>query len=329
MLPSLSIVIPYHNEGLLLRQTIESVAAQDYEGEVEVIVCDDASEVPPPPDLPDRWPLRVLRSEDHLFLPDARNMGIRTARGELVSFIDADDVYMPGALAEQAEYLARDTDAVLVGGPCYVHRGDVTLRVPWVVENVFPELAAAGGRFPDTFRFHVVMDSPFASGAMMARREAMARVGGFVSDLRWGEEWDLQVKLAQLGPVGYLPRPVMRYLCRSGSITSTLNPAKFESAARLFRSWRRIIDGLPVHYRKLLRRREHEKLLLAAQVYLENRSMPGKALACALAAQRRGLSLWGVRSLCRAGLRACCPWMGRKGQTRANGAARQSAALTE
>src|SRR5262245_29393223 len=102
------------------------------------------------------------------------------------------------------------------------------------------------------------------------RRSAFEQVGGFLEDTRWGEDWDLGVRLAQVGKVGFVPTPGMRYLCRSGSLSSTQNPAKNASAARVFRSWRRTIRGLPFRYRWNLRCWERENLLLAAQLYWEH-----------------------------------------------------------
>jgi glycosyltransferase involved in cell wall biosynthesis len=95
----LSVVIPTWNRAQLVRDAIHSALAQR-EGEVEVIVVDDAS-TDSTAELLEREfgdRIRLLRLEHRRGPGGARNGGARLARGEFVAFLDSDDVWLAGKL---------------------------------------------------------------------------------------------------------------------------------------------------------------------------------------------------------------------------------------
>jgi glycosyltransferase involved in cell wall biosynthesis len=306
---SVSVIVTYHNEGELLRRAIESIERQSYRGALEIIVVDDASEIAPV--LPDRCrvPIRVIRSPRNIYAGAARNLGLAGAAGDFIGFLDADDVYLPGKVEAQLAFLAAHPEVLLVGGTYYVHQGERSwLQVPEVVEHCYGDRAAEAFVFPARLRHDICVHYAFNTGQTTFRRRALELVGGFTADYRWGEEWDLLVRLAQRGPIGFLPTPVQRYYQRtSGSISSTPNPEKFATGARMFRDWRRGVAGLPWRYRRRLREMERTWHLLAAQLLLEGRGQPVGALIAALRSLACGPSVWGVRSALRAGWHAVRP----------------------
>jgi GT2 family glycosyltransferase len=307
-----SVVISYHNEGELLRRAIESVDEQTYRGEMEVVVVDDASSIPP--DIPGgcRVPVRIIRTERNVHVAAARNLGIRSSTGEFVCLLDADDVFLPEKIEKQVAYLLDHPDVLVVGGPYYVHReGKVWLQVPDVILNCFPNLADRTCTLPEQVRFEACLHFIYQFGAATFRRDALEGVGGLDEGYGpWGDDWDLWVRLAQLGRIGYLPEPASRYICRSsGSITTTVNPTKFECGASVVQKWRRTVKGLPRRHLRSLRAQECEWHLLAAQVYLEERGRGARALAHSLRSLTCRPSVWGVRSAVRSGYHLLAPWL--------------------
>jgi len=96
-MPNVSVVIPNHNKGNLVRQTLESVLAQTYP--VEVIVVDDAS-TDTSRDLVrmfgrenDR--VKTILLEDNKGGSHCRNVGLAAASGDYVIFLDSDDLLAP------------------------------------------------------------------------------------------------------------------------------------------------------------------------------------------------------------------------------------------
>lgn len=104
-LPLISVVIPAYKQAEFIEDALDSVAAQTWEGPVEVIVVDDGS----PDDIGDRARAHALSPEvirqENKGVSGARNRGIREAAGEWIAFLDADDRWLPEKLAMQMEAL--------------------------------------------------------------------------------------------------------------------------------------------------------------------------------------------------------------------------------
>jgi GT2 family glycosyltransferase len=302
----ISVIIPYYNEGNLLLQALDSIAAQTFAGALEIIVVDDGSEGLPQVPAQYRWPLQFVTRQKNAGAAATRNLGVRYAHADLIAFLDADDVYLPERIQSHVDFLERHPEVVLVGGPHYVERDGVWLHIPQAVSACFPSplghrcmMPTASMVLPAKVRVDACLSYFVHSGMMTIRRAAFEQVKGFAEDLRWGEEWDLGVRLTQIGKIGFVPTPGMRYLCRPGTITSTLNAEKEVSAARIFRSWRRTIPELPWRCRWTLRQWERDSLLLAAQAYWEDRRQAPLALSCAWSALCRSPSVWACRSVVR------------------------------
>jgi GT2 family glycosyltransferase len=307
--PEVSVIIPYHNEGKLLDIAIASVCAQTYSGALEIIVVDDASEQPPVLGSEHRFPVRLVRSDTNIWLSAARNLGVKHSQANLVCFLDADDAYLPERISSHLEFHRQHPELCLVGGPHITEMELAWVHIPPAVSNCFEEMNGHRCELPTTsfvfdrrVRFNACASYFFHAGMMTVRRDAFHQVNGFLEDIRWGEEWDLGVRLAQIGSVGFVPTPGMRYICRSNSLSSTENPAKWTSAAKVFRSWRKTIPGLPWNRQWPLRCWERENLLLAAQVYLEKQGRAPLALRCAWSALWRSPSVWAIRSVVRMSL---------------------------
>ncbi|MGW0505849.1 glycosyltransferase family 2 protein [Micromonospora sp. NPDC003241] len=105
--PSVSAVVPTRDRPELLRAAVRAIVAQDYPGQVEVVVVYDQSE--PDPSLvnlsgPDRT-VRVVTNTRTPGLAGARNSGTLAAVGELIAFCDDDDEWLPGKLLAQVDAL--------------------------------------------------------------------------------------------------------------------------------------------------------------------------------------------------------------------------------
>jgi glycosyltransferase involved in cell wall biosynthesis len=115
--PLVSVVITTFNRSALVGRAIESVLRQTLD-DLELIVVDDCS-TDDTMDVVSRIDdprLSLVRHEVNLGLAEARNSGIRRARGRFVSFLDDDDAWLPEKLAVQIAELdgAEDPDRVLV-----------------------------------------------------------------------------------------------------------------------------------------------------------------------------------------------------------------------
>lgn len=97
-----SAIIVTRNRPALLARAIESVRAQGHDA-VDLVVVDNASD--PPLSLPE---VRVIRSEVPLSAARGRNLGLDHAQGEVLCFLDDDDIWLPGKLADVLAAFADD-----------------------------------------------------------------------------------------------------------------------------------------------------------------------------------------------------------------------------
>ncbi|MEA5424259.1 glycosyltransferase [Synechococcus sp. CCY9202] len=204
-------VIPFRNASAWLPQTLASLQSQSgVEG--ELIAVDDGSSDASAA-LVQRlwshhpWPLRLLRL-DGVGVSRARNQGWHASQAPLVAFLDADDLMLPGRLADQR--------ALLMAEQQWSHclcgwvRLDAAGR-PLV--EVRPWLEGAGFSPAEAFRHKAVLPS-----AWMLRRQALEAVGGFDPALAHAEDVDLLLRLALAGQRGtWLRRIGCGYRVHAGS----------------------------------------------------------------------------------------------------------------
>jgi glycosyltransferase involved in cell wall biosynthesis len=101
-LPKISIITPSYNQGKFIRQTIESIQAQNYPNYEHIIVdacsTDDTVEILKSYGNTIQW-----ISEKDKGQADAINKGIRMATGQILAYINSDDYYLPGAFFRVAQ----------------------------------------------------------------------------------------------------------------------------------------------------------------------------------------------------------------------------------
>lgn len=111
--PRVSVVVPTWNRRALLGRALAAVEAQEFR-DFEVIVVDDASTDGTAEWLRARRPhVRLIASPARVGAAAARNLALERARGELVAFLDDDDVWRPRYLSAQAAHLDANPAATL------------------------------------------------------------------------------------------------------------------------------------------------------------------------------------------------------------------------
>ncbi|MEH0147358.1 glycosyltransferase [Corynebacterium sp. Q4381] len=109
--PCVSVVIPHYNSPESLARVVDAVRAQDYAGEVEIIIADDGSAETPRID----GTTTVTQPDLGFRAAAARNLGAEAARGEVLAFLDADTVPETGYLSAVVPHVVGDYRAVVVG----------------------------------------------------------------------------------------------------------------------------------------------------------------------------------------------------------------------
>ena len=181
MAPLVSVIVPVHDRRHCVLEAVASVLAQTHD-DVECVVVDDGSADGSAElvasTFGDDGRVRLFVQENR-GVSAARNLGLREVRGELVTFLDSDDLMPPGRIRRQLDLLADGScDAVLGQAHSYAVPG-VTAPA-WMVSQ--PEWGDG-----------------YAWITFLIATDRVRAVGGFDETLGMGEDIDLLVKLRLAG----------------------------------------------------------------------------------------------------------------------------------
>lgn len=182
----ISVVIPAYNEATRIGAQLEALEAQRPGEDYEVLVADNGS-TDDTVTVVERWtgrlPLRVVDASARRGQAAARNVAVRAARGDLLVFVDADDVVLPGFLDAWCDL---DPGVELASGPVIFFRPD---------QEPPRDASRAPRRLPVHMGFRA-----YALGANFGvRRELFERGGGFDEDMPPAEDVELSWRLQRMG----------------------------------------------------------------------------------------------------------------------------------
>lgn len=231
---TVSVIIPTYNRAGLIREAVESALAQVPQP-LEVIVVDDGSTddtaavcatLPPP--------VRYVRQEN-AGPAAARNRGLRAARGDVVAFLDSDDVWFPGKLRTQLDALASAPHAGWCVSNCEMVDTDSPDADPLDgFQHGFPVFAALR-ESPDRFFGRRLARLRFESGGVeydafvgdafgllfygnfvfpscaVLKREVVERVGLFDESFRGAEDNEFFHRVAAASPCVVVMQRLVRY----------------------------------------------------------------------------------------------------------------------
>lgn len=199
MMPTVSIIIATYNRPHLLLRAVES--ARNAGEDVEIIVVDDASTEETSKACRALSGIRYVRVERNQKLGGARNVGILASSGEFITFLDDDDVRLPGSLDVQSEMLVSAPEAGFVYGQAILGDQDC---VP--TGFVYPAPCPQGDVFWELLERNFI-----ACPSAVFRRSCLYRTGLPKATIPGIEDWDLWIRLAELYPAVAVERPVAIY----------------------------------------------------------------------------------------------------------------------
>jgi glycosyltransferase involved in cell wall biosynthesis len=209
---TVSVVIPTYNRAHVLERAIQSALRQTYQ-HFEVIVVDDGSTDNTAEVVNSICDERVkyVRHQVNKGTPSAaRNTGIRVASGELIGFLDSDDEWLPEKLQKQVERFCSTCSNV---GVIYGGYAVVDDNTESIIGEVHPK--KRGYIHKEVLKLSI----PATPLIHLVKKECFEKVGFFDEELRFAEDFDMWVRIAQYYEFDFVDEIVAKYHVSQHQIT--------------------------------------------------------------------------------------------------------------
>ena len=188
-----SVIVPTYDRAAFVREAIASVLQQDYP-DLELIVVDDGSRDDTPAVVRGFGAAVRYVWQENRGVSAARNRGAAVSTGDLIAFLDSDDLWMPGKVSAQVGYFEAHPEAQAC------HTDEAWIRRGVRVNERRIHHKQGGWQFLAALPRCLISPS-----TIMMRRGLWERFGGFDEGLPACEDYDLWLRLTAVAPVGFLP----------------------------------------------------------------------------------------------------------------------------
>ncbi|MBE9585361.1 glycosyltransferase family 2 protein [Mucilaginibacter sp. JRF] len=240
-----SVIIPTYNRPDFLREALNSVAAQTYT-DYEVIVVNDYK---PDEDIVNEIvagfeKVTVIHHPKSLGGNAARNNGIKQATGELIAFLDDDDLWLPNKLEAHAKAHAVDTAIGLVYSDCIIFF-DSEKANEKEAKRPLPQNLKEAMRKGDF--------CPITSTSVSVTASAIKACGLFDEDLVSFQDWDMWFRIAELSSFAHVPQSLVKFRQHYGLRTSKSIEKRLKGLSQIVAKWKGKVD-ISEFEKKFLRR---------------------------------------------------------------------------
>ena len=195
--PLVSVIIPTYNRGRVVQEAIDSVLNQDF-GDYELIVVDDGSDDNTPEILGAYGKAITVLQQPNKGVSAARNSGIAEAAGQLIAFLDSDDLWLPGKLTAQVKFFEENADALI----------NQTQEV-WVRNGVRVNPKKRHHKFSGMIFERSLALCLVSPSAVVIKKSLFDNVGLFDEQLPACEDYDLWLRISCRYPVHLIDHPLI------------------------------------------------------------------------------------------------------------------------
>ena len=221
---TVSVVIPTYNYGRFIKEAIDSVLKQSWPA-IEVVVVDDGS-TDETRSVVESFDGRVrYLKQENAGVCAARNRGVSESKGDLIAFLDADDMWEPAKVEKQLAKFDADPEIGLVH--CGLREFDSETS-----ETVSTRVEGQEGSVADELLLWERPAVNVSGSSVMVRREVFDAVGGFDEQLKVGEDWDFCYRIARKYKIGFVREPLVNYRVHSAAAHN--NVLEMERGMSLF-----------------------------------------------------------------------------------------------
>ena len=238
----ISVVIPLYNKEKKIEYTLKSVFTQTFQN-FEIVIVDDGSTDNSVEEVEKFTDSRIrLIHQTNAGVSAARNRGIEAASGELIAFLDADDVWMP-------EYLATQYGLYQKYPECSVYACNYEFRDSEgkVTPTIIRKLPFEGddGILSNYFEVASCSHPPLWTSAVVVKKSAIQAIGGFPIGIKSGEDLLTWARLAVSGTIVYSKTVQAIYNLGEGYILTNLPPRRQDKGDPVGKELVTLLDRYP------------------------------------------------------------------------------------
>lgn len=228
-----SIIIPLFNKAAFIEKAIRSVLIQTFK-EFELIVLNDGSTDNSLEKLqfainkfqvenPHQYNRIKIIDQKNQGVSLSRNNGVHVAIHDYIAFLDADDWWEPTYLEEMKNLIEEFPDAGIYGSSYYLIKNEKKRVAPIGIDSTFLK-----GEINYCRVYAKNLCMPLWTGATIIKKTVFESEKGFDKGLKFGEDFDLWIRIAMKYPVSFLNKPLAYYNQDVELVNRAVGPKLYE-----------------------------------------------------------------------------------------------------
>jgi len=225
----ISIITPSFNQANFIERTIQSVLSQNYP-DLEYIVMDGGS-TDGTIEILKKYEGRIIwKSEKDNGQSDAINKGLKVATGDIVAYLNSDDIYEPGALNKVAEFFQNNPDKKWVYGKCkIINENDQEIRKPITTyKNLLLKKYSYAKLLSENF---------ISQPATFWKREIHFELGFFDENEHYCMDYEFWLRTGKKYPAGVIDAYLANFRYYATSKSGSVNKKQFQDELRIAKKY--------------------------------------------------------------------------------------------
>ncbi len=214
--PLISVILPTYNREKKITASIQSILEQTYKN-IELIIVDDCSKdqsIEVIQEITDSR-IRLIRNEKNEGPAKSRNIGVSYAKSEVIAFNDSDDIWHKDKLVKQMSYWREHPDKIML----YSRYNNYMGREVGVIPAYYYEKSKLEG---DIF-YSLLEGNKVGTPTILMKKKVFEDLKGFDTNLKALEDWDLAIRVAHKGEIGFIEESLVNAYGEKEGINSNMD----------------------------------------------------------------------------------------------------------
>ena len=208
--PKISVVMSVYNAEKYIKEAIQSILNQTYQDFEFIIVNDGSTDntLYVMEEVKDHR-IKIINNPENIGLTRSLNKGIAASKGEYIARMDADDVSLPLRFETQIKFLSKNPEYALVGSSFYqIDEAGKTVSFTKVLTD------------NNEIHSNLISQNWFGHGSVMMRKTAFLKCGGYSTEFKYAQDYDLWLRMIEKFKVANLDEPLYSWRMLKESIST-------------------------------------------------------------------------------------------------------------